>query len=292
MAAKPLPLRQRAEQLAAVLPPLLVAAERVASTVAQGVHGRRRVGQGETFWQFRRYESGDSPQHVDWRQSAKSDHVFVRELEWEAAQSVWIWRDTSPSMTWRSSDNLPDKRQRADLLALALIVLLLRSGEHVALLGSNMRPSSSRATLSRLSAAIENDAGNGDSLPPVLPLPRNGQVVFIGDFLDPLDDIDRRFRGYAESGLKAHIVQVFDPAEESLPFGGRIRFAGLEGEDPWLLSNVAAVRDEYIKRFTAQRAGLQAIAKALGWGFSSHCTSKPPEAALLSLYMALSQNVA
>ncbi len=49
-------LRQRAEQLAAILPPILVAAERVASTVVQGVHGRRRVGQGEAFWQFRHYE--------------------------------------------------------------------------------------------------------------------------------------------------------------------------------------------------------------------------------------------
>ncbi len=48
-------LRQRAEALAATLPPLLVAAERVAATVAQGVHGRRRAGMGESFWQFRRY---------------------------------------------------------------------------------------------------------------------------------------------------------------------------------------------------------------------------------------------
>src|SRR5690348_11078441 len=87
-------LRDRAEQLAAALPPLLVAAERVAATVAQGVHGRRRVGQGETFWQFRRYESGDPLPRIDWRESAKSQHVYVRETEWEAAQSVWLWRDT------------------------------------------------------------------------------------------------------------------------------------------------------------------------------------------------------
>ena len=96
---KPLPLRHRAEQLAATLPPLLVAAERVAATVAQGVHGRRRVGQGETFWQYRHYDLGDQPQSIDWRQSAKSDTVFVREMEWEAAQSVWIWRDASASMS-------------------------------------------------------------------------------------------------------------------------------------------------------------------------------------------------
>ncbi len=105
MAVSALPLRQRAEQLAATLPPLMVAAERVASTVAQGVHGRRRVGQGETFWQFRSYHFGDQPQSIDWRQSAKSDRVYVRQMEWEAAQSVWVWCDTSASMNWRSSIN-------------------------------------------------------------------------------------------------------------------------------------------------------------------------------------------
>ena len=124
MAVASLPLRQRAEQLAATLPPLLVAAERVASTVIQGVHGRRRVGQGETFWQFRGYHFGDQPQSIDWRQSAKSDRVYVRQMEWEAAQSVWVWCDTSASMNWRSSPDHPDQRERAELLALALTALI------------------------------------------------------------------------------------------------------------------------------------------------------------------------
>ena len=97
------PEQHRAEQLASTLPPLLVAADRVAATVAQGVHGRRRVGQGETFWQFRQYQPGDAPQRIDWRESAKSQRLFVRETEWEAAQSVWLWRDTSASMDYGSS---------------------------------------------------------------------------------------------------------------------------------------------------------------------------------------------
>ena len=75
-------LRGRAEQAAAVLPPLLVAAERVAVTVAQGVHGRRRVGQGETFWQFRQYEPGDAAtikKCYDCHQACKDrDYIFTR----------------------------------------------------------------------------------------------------------------------------------------------------------------------------------------------------------------------
>ncbi len=296
MAVASLPLRQRAEQLAATLPPLLVAAERVASTVAQGVHGRRRVGQGETFWQFREYHFGDQPQSIDWRQSAKSDRVFVRQMEWEAAQSVWVWRDTSASMDWRSADRYPDKRGRADLLALALAALLLRGGEHVALLGSGLRPLHGRAALGRLATLIElarasaqAGAPAGADLPPFEPLPRDAQTVFIGDFLAPLDDIDAAVRRYAEIGIKGYLLQVLDPAEESLPYDGRVRFEGLEDEEPWLLSRVEAVRGDYLARLDAQRAGLRAIARSAGWIFACHRTDQPPQTALLALYAALTR---
>ena len=287
MAPPTFPLRQRAEQLAATLPPLLVAAERVATTVAQGVHGRRRVGQGETFWQFRGYEFGDRPESIDWRQSAKSDRVFVRQMEWEAAQSVWIWRDTSQSMDWHSTKDHPSKRERADLLALALAALLMRGGEHVALLGAGIRPATGRAALNRLTVQIDRGDGPDGDLPPILPLPRNGQVVFIGDFLAPLDEVDRIVRGYAERNIRGFILQTLDPAEETLPYDGRVRFEGLEGEDPWLLARVETVRSDYVSRLEAQRAGLRAICLGADWTFATHRTDQPPQSALLGLYTAL-----
>jgi uncharacterized protein (DUF58 family) len=285
----PLPLRHRAEQLAATLPPLLVAAERVAATVAQGVHGRRRVGQGEAFWQYRHYDMGDQPQSIDWRQSAKSDMVFVREMEWEAAQSVWIWRDTSASMSWTYDRNHQSKRQRADLLALALSALLMRGGEHVALLGSGLRPSASRATLTRIATLIESDKQAADNLPPAAALPRSAQLVFISDFLSPLEDIDRALRYYGESGQRGALLQVLDPAEESLPYSGRVRFDGLEQEPSWLVSRVEAVRGDYARRLQAQREGLRDICRTLGWGCDFHRSDQPPQAALLRLYTTLSQ---
>ena len=284
-------LRKRAEQLAATLPPLLVAAERVAATVAQGVHGRRRVGQGETFWQFRQYEPGDTPQLIDWRQSAKSDRVFVRELEWEAAQSVWVWRDVSPSMAWRSSDALPEKRQRGDLLTLALCVLLTGAGERVALLGSGQRPSTGRGVLTRLASEIERAQESDADLPPVMPLPRYAQVVWMSDLLAPLDEINRVVRSYVDRGVRGHLVQILDPAEDQLPYQGRVRFEGLEGEEPWLLSRVETVRDTYLDRMTAQQEGLAAIARVNGWTYAIHHTDRPPQTALLALYAAMSQAI-
>ena len=282
--------RQQAEALAANLPPLLVEAERVAATVAQGVHGRRRVGQGETFWQFRHYEFGDQPQLIDWRQSGKSDQVFVRELEWEAAQSVWLWCDASASMDWTSKEELASKRRRSELLALALVVLLVRGGERVALLGSGLPPATGRGTVTRLAMQLERLEDDGASLAPFQPLPRFGQVVMFSDFLAPLSDIDRNVRRFAELGVRGHLVQVLDPAEESLPYEGRVLFQGLEGEDPWLLSRTESVREDYVARLQRQFDGLEAIARSTGWSYIRHRSDASAQAALLTLYAALTES--
>ena len=280
-------LQHRAEQAAAALPPLLVAASRVASTVAQGVHGRRRVGQGETFWQFRQYQPGDAINRIDWRESGKSQRLFVRENEWEAAQSVWLWRDASPSMDYASSRGVPTKRERADLITLALAARLLRGGERVTLLGTGIAPSHGRAVLERMALQLERNAS--PDLPTVEPLPRHGQLVLTGDLLAPLEEVEKRVASFAAMGLKGYLLQVLDPAEETLPFEGRVRFEGLEQEDPLLISRVETIRGDYTDKLARHRAGLGAIARAAGWRFATHRTDKPPHAALLALYTALAE---
>ena len=290
------PLRDRAEQAASGLPPLLVAAERVATTVAQGVHGRRRVGQGETFWQFRQYMPGDAASRIDWRESAKSQRLYVRETEWEAAQSVWLWRDASSSMDYSSASYIagagwPTKRDRAELILVALASLLVRGGERLTLLGSGVAPMTGRAALSRLVQLIERTPGGGSAtlgLPVFEPLPRAGQLVLIGDFLAPLDTINAAVTRFAGAGLKAHMLHIADPAEEELPFAGRIRFEGIEERDEILISRVETVRADYARRFRHHREALAAIARAVGWTLGYHRTDRPPHLALLALHAALS----
>lgn len=286
-AATAIDARQRAEQAAASLPALLVSALRIATTVQQGVHGRRQPGTGETFWQYRRYQFGDPASEIDWRQSAKSVPLYVREQEWEASQSVWLWRDPSPSMEYRSPDVPDTKADRATILLLATAALLLRGGEQVALLGHGRRPARGIAALNRLAETlIRDDAGGG--LPEREQLPRHAQVVLIGDFLDPTDTVHGAVKWLTGTAVAGHLLQVLDPAEEDLPFSGRARFAGLEGEQSTIIGRVETVREEYQRRLAAQRAELTAIARANGWTFLTHRTDRPAETALLSLYLSLS----
>jgi uncharacterized protein (DUF58 family) len=286
---KSLPVRDAAEAFAARLPPLMVAAERVAATVAQGVHGRRRIGTGDSFWQFRPFVTGDTAARIDWRQSAKSDRAYVRDMEWEAAQTVCLWRDASPSMAWRSSRALPEKRERAELLLLALASLLTRAGEVLRLVGVPGRVFSGRLALDGLTQTWPAATGG---LPPEASLPRHATAVLFGDFLAPLPEIKACLSRLSGIPVRGHVVMVLDPAEAALPYEGRVKFRGLEGEAESIVPRVQGIRSAYAEAIEQQRAGLAAICAAAGFGFTIHHTDHPPEAALLALWLSLDANTA
>lgn len=281
----------RSLELAGTLPALMVAADRVAATVIQGVHGRRRVGQGDAFWQYRPYRDGDSATRIDWRQSARSRHLFVRETEWEAAASVWLWRDASPSMHYASLRNIDTKAVRGEIIALALASLLTDASERVAVLGTGMRPITGRIAVRRVAETwLEESLDKSrtpPSLPPMVPLPAHGTVVLISDWLDPLDKIEAAIRHYASAGVRGHIVQVLDPAEEDLPFDGHVKFEGLEAEGQHTIRRVETVRTAYGARLAAQRDGLQRLARPANWTVHMHRTDRPPQTVLLALYLAM-----
>lgn len=288
--------RAKAESavIAGRLPPLLIAAERIAATVTQGVHGRRRVGSGDVFWQHRPYYPGDELKRLDWRQSAKSDKIYLRQMEWSAAQTVYLWCDLSPSMDYASKKDLPTKAERSLVLLLALSSVLSRAGERVALIGDPEPPISGRAVAERLADRLQHrtqvaqsNAENERSLPPPILLPAHAHAVMISDFLSPIDEFRALIERFAARDVRGHLLQVLDPAEEAMPFLGRVRFRGMEREGELLMSRVESIRDQYLAKLDAHREELRTLARHAGWSFSTHVTDAPGAPALLALYQWL-----
>ncbi|HJW41166.1 MAG TPA: DUF58 domain-containing protein [Rhizomicrobium sp.] len=284
--AKNANLQYEAEALGAGLPPLLVDAERLAAAVSLGVHGRRKSGMGESFWQFRRYMPEDSSNAIDWRQSAKSQHLFVREREWEAAQSVWFWCDASAGMQFASGRTT--KAERAKLLGLAMASLLVRGGERVALYGDAHAPASSRAALRRIGHALLDGPARTEELPPDGIITKNAQFVWFSDFLSPLPAIEATLRRLAHSAVTGELVHIIDPAEEDFPFSGRMRFEDTKGALSETIGRAETVASAYRARFKAHAETVGALARRLGWSYIAHRTDRRPETALIALYADMS----
>jgi uncharacterized protein (DUF58 family) len=282
-------LEREAHGVAERLPELLLEADRIAQTVAHGIHGRRRSGPGETFWQFRTYESQDAAQLIDWRRSASSDHLYVREREWEAAHTLWLWPDLSASMAFKSHLSDVTKRDRALVLTLAAAELLVRSGERVGLLGLT-QPYASRRAATRLAEAIAAHAGASQltaGKPSAVRVGRFSGLVLVSDFLDPIEEIRESVEALAANGATGHMIQVLDPAEETLPYEGRTEFLASEGGGSWVADRAESLRPRYQARLKLHREALQALALRLGWSFMTHHTDRPPTEPLLSLIMRL-----
>ncbi|MCB1510031.1 MAG: DUF58 domain-containing protein [Hyphomicrobiaceae bacterium] len=282
-------LEGEAHGLVGRLPDLLVEAMRVSNTIAHGIHGRRRPGPGETFWQFRQYEQTDSAHQIDWRRSASSDHLYIREREWEAAHTFWLWANTSASMDFRSDLSATPKRDRAIVLLLAAAELLVSGGERVALLGLT-RPSASRHTSRRMAetlAASMDLPAMQRSLPQSERLARFSGVVLISDFLDPPDEIASTIEKLAGNNVTGHLIQVLDPAEETLPYDGRAEFLSPAGGQRWLADRVETLRDAYLAKFASHRAAVTEHARRLGWNVIVHHTDRSATEPLLNLIVRL-----
>lgn len=284
-AADPIaPLRREAELLGQSLPALLAEAEMLAQTVMLGEHGRKRAGQGDEFWQYRPAHAGDSARAIDWRRSARADTPFVREREWQAAQSVTLWADPSRSMGFSGDAARPSKAARARVLALALGILLLKGGERVGLAGQPPRPG--RAQIVTLANGLV-DSAEDYGLPDASGLVAHGRAVFLSDFLGPLEGLETALAFAADRGVRGVLVQILDPAEEAFPFAGRTVFESMAGSLSHETQSAAGLRERYLVRLAERKERLTSLARAVGWHYACHHSGDPAQGALLWAYQAL-----
>jgi uncharacterized protein (DUF58 family) len=265
----------------------LAEAEMLASTVMLGEHGRRRAGLGDEFWQYRAAHQGDPARMIDWRRSARSDAHFVREREWQAAQSVTLWVDPSKSMAFSGAKGREAKGDRARLLALALAVLLLRGGERVGLAGL-AQPRSGRAQIVRLAARLAGVADAGDyGVPEAEGMVSHGRAVFLSDFMGDIAGVEGALARASDRGVKGALMMVLDPAEEEFPFDGRTIFESMGGTLAHETKKAGELRERYLMRLAERKDRLTALARAVGWHFTTHHTGAPAQSALLWLFRAL-----
>ena len=276
----------RARMRAALVPDLLIEARRVVNTVIAGWHGRRKRGIGENFWQFRPYVEGEATARIDWRRSARDDHTYVRDREWEAAHTVWLWADPSPSMLFKSRGASVSKESRALVLILSLAELLSRGGERIAWPGLT-DPFATRNGSERLAAQL-NHAGDLPTKPDLSTIRRFSDIVLASDFLDPVEETMSWLDVLARHGVRAHLIEIADPVEETFPYAGRTEFTDPETGDKLTAGRAEIFSADYRNAYLARRAELTSWCKRLGWSYTVNHTDRLASEALVRVHFALS----
>jgi uncharacterized protein (DUF58 family) len=260
-------------------------ARRAAASVVAGIHGRRRAGQGESFWQYRAFGYGEAVQRIDWRRSARDDRLYVREREWEAAHTIWVSVDRSASMDFRSGAAPMTKLERGVVLGLAAADMLVRGGERVGLMQVTA-PMASRRIIERLADALIEDSmpERQDRHEPLSP---RSEAILLSDFIAPPERIDAMVGTLASRGAKGHLVLIRDPAEEVFPFSGQTEFLDPELDQPLRVGEAASLAARYREKIVAHREAVMAIARKYGWGFQHHVTDQPASTCLMRLSLAM-----
>ena len=279
-------LRSNAEQTASRVPDIKTSAIQTAFQILHGHNPKRKAGSGEAFWQFREYQPGDLPREIDWKQSAKTDRVYIRQKELHTAQTCLFWCKQNADMDFASDNDLSSKHFNASVLALALALIHSRSGEVVGYAGMQ-RPGHSEKTLGRFEQLLMQDSET--SLPDSLEMPRNASFYAFSDFLDPIETIEEAFSSLAERTHNGWLIQVLDPAELDLPYQGRVMFEDMHLQNRNLINNAGDIRGEYRQRIQAHMEQVQKLCTRWGWRYVLHRTDMSFKFTAMKIWLENSQ---
>lgn len=287
----PVRLDARARTLASHLPPLLAAARRLAASAQAGVHGRRRAGAGEDFWQFRQAVPGDPARSIDWRRSARAERMFIRQREWQAPQSVYLWVDHGQSMNFTGDDDRPTKADRAALIAMALGVLLMDGGERVGLLGDTPIPAGAGdAHAHRIARALAGAQAEEDHAPMhTAPVKPGAHILMLSDFLGPEDVFRAVIDGVSKRGVQGQFLQILDPVEEEFPFRGRTILHSVSGRTEFETLRADELRAAYLRRLGERKDTLAALSRRTGWPVGHHLNARPALEGLMWAWRAVAR---
>jgi uncharacterized protein (DUF58 family) len=173
---------------------------------------------------------------------------------------------------------------------LALAEILARSGERIGCPGI-MEPVSARNAAERLATAIMH-APPTHGIPDTAMIRGASDVVLIGDFLDDAGHIMERIAPLARRGLRGHVIEIADPAEETFPYSGRTEFTDPETGQKLVSGRAETIREDYSRVYFARREALGSSLRRMGWNFVYHRTDHLASEALVTMHMYLSGNAA
>lgn len=244
-------------------PKIFATISEIAEYLSFGTYGKRKKGNGDDFWQFRQLSLGESANKIDWRRTAKTNHVFVKEKEAQNPKRFQFWVDSRPAMHWTSDPKIAPKSVCAQTLAIGIFLSLRKIGQYPSFLGQTSNPNS-----------IDEILGLTNNLGKSAPAPNKaGEVLLMSDGLEAIEIWHNRFAQIKSRGGKPLLVIVQDPLEHSFEISGRVQFQSIDGlNQKILIDDCGSIKRQYLARYEDHFRALRELANKMEVALFFHVT--------------------
>ena len=169
------------------------------------------------------------------------------------------------------------------MLGLILIDILLRSGERVGIIGSDL--ALKKGPKSFLEIAIEFSSKSfkfSDSR-----IKKNDVVFIISDFLEKPDQIKRQLLSISENIYSGILIQVLDSSELEFPFKGRNQFFDPLSGLHKIFNKSESMKVKYREKIKSHQLRLDDICSKFGWKIFRNKTNQTYESLIMQIYSSL-----
>lgn len=246
-----------------------------------GSHGQRKSGSGTDFWQYREYREGDPAHKIDWRKSARSDTAYIRDREWEIAQTIALWLDQSPSMHHVYEAHKLSKYQYAAILAYILSTKFIYAGERLSFLSPTIKSCTSKAGLANIAEILAMDHSATDNYNGI----NKSFPILLSDFWGEISTVEEQIRGLTSNNYKGLILQIVAAEELSLPYKGRLKVQELnDDENSFTINDLNKAKTIYDERIKDHCHKVQDLAHKYGCAYMRITTDTALSEATLTIY--------
>lgn len=231
---------------------------------------------GIEFSNLRQYTSGDDASRIDWKASARSSDLYVKEFDEEMDLDVFILVDVSDSMTFGTAERL--KSEYVGLLSstlawssvdIGLDVGLGLYGEDKVFISPSGDYSQYQLVLEEVTS-FENYGGKMDlesALDDVIGQVKNNTALFIiSDFIDVGTGWSDKLTLASNKFKHCMTMMVRDLRDYKLPEAGNFRFKS-PYNDETLVANTNSLKENFEEEAKKQEKEIRSKVEDSGSGF-------------------------
>ncbi len=230
---------------------------------------------GIEFSDLRQYMVTDDASRIDWKNSASTQDLYVKEYEEEHDMDVFIILDASDTMMFGTSEKL--KSEYAGVVAAALAYASIDNGINAGfgMFGEDqitMTPEGGQAQYQKVLNEVTrfDNYGGTFNLEEALTttvgqIKENTALFIVSDFIDVEGDWKAKMQIASEKFRHVMSIMVKDLRDYKLPENGNMRFESPSGEQQMVV-NTSKAKEEYEKE--AQKQEREVKSRIEGGGSS------------------------